>query len=195
MVWRFPTRFLTPPSCLEDNSKLFSSDHIFTRGTNFFMKWVPVANRGLRDLRDTHSPPTTVSSVLTTRPWLIRQSGLAPTERYHTSATTASRFWVETILHWTAYTWHWRIDILYEDMRICLHALAAALIPIVGEWTRQIMITPWNGNAFFIMGPWWEESSSHRRSFDVSFDVILNKLWDKQSICSWLWRHCNVFVT
>ena len=37
---------------------------------------------------------------------------LAPPEWYHTLVTTASRFWAGMILHWAAYTWHWRIDII-----------------------------------------------------------------------------------
>ena len=35
------------------------------------------------------------------------KNGLAPGERYHTLATTGSRFWARMILHWAAYTWHW----------------------------------------------------------------------------------------
>ena len=37
---------------------------------------------------------------------------LARAERYHTLATIANRFWAGTILHWAAYTWYWRTDML-----------------------------------------------------------------------------------
>ena len=70
-----------------------------------------------------HFPlPTVVSNILTTRRWSVRQNGLAPAERLHTLNTTANRFWAGTILHWTAYTWHWRMNIiLYKgDMRTFL---------------------------------------------------------------------------
>ena len=38
------------------------------------------------------------------------KNGSASAERYHTLPTTASQFWAGTILHWAAYTLHWRID-------------------------------------------------------------------------------------
>ena len=35
--------------------------------------------------------------------------------QYNTSATTRNRFWAGTVLHWSAYTWHWRKYIIsYE---------------------------------------------------------------------------------
>ena len=63
-----------------------------------------------------------------------------------------------------------------------------------------------NGNIFCVTGPLREESTGHlwipsqrpmTRSFDVFFDLCLNKLLSKQSKCRWfeipsrsLWRHC-----
>ena len=57
------------------------------------------------------------------------------------------------------------------------------------------MTTSWNGNAFHITDPLWEESIGHRyfpytcavvRSFDAFFWDSLNKLWYKHCICLWL---------
>ena len=69
------------------------------------------------------------------------------------------------------------------------------------------MMTSSNGNTFLVTGPLcWEftgpgEFPSQRpltRSFDVFFDLCLNKPLSKQSWCWWfetplrsLWRHCN----
>ena len=74
----------------------------------------------------------------------------------------------------------------------------------------RVMMTSWNGNIFRVTSPLWGESTGHRwfplqrpvtRSFDVFFDVRLNKWLSKQSICWWyetpwrsLWRHDNVQV-
>ena len=52
----------------------------------------------------------------------------------------------------------------------------------------------WHGNAFCNTGPLWGEStgpvdSPHKgpviQSFDIVFDVGLNKLWNKKSSCWW----------
>ena len=43
---------------------------------------------------------------------MAHPNGLARAERYHTLATIANRFWARTILHWAAYTWYWRTDML-----------------------------------------------------------------------------------
>ena len=73
------------------------------------------------------------------------------------------------------------------------------------------MMTSSNGNIFRVTGPLWEESTDHRwipltkpvtRSFDVFFDLRLNKRLIKQSRRRWfetpsrlLWRHRNVIST
>ena len=75
-------------------------------------------------------------------------------------------------------------------------------------WQRSIiMINSSNGNIFRITGPLWGEFTSHQwippkrsamRSFDVFFDVCLNKRLTKPSRRRWfktpsgsLWHHCN----
>ena len=64
-----------------------------------------------------------------------------------------------------------------------------------------LMMTSWNGNIFRVTSPLWGESPHYglvTRSFDVFFDVLLNKWLWKQSRCWWFetrscsfWRHCN----
>ena len=51
-----------------------------------------------------------VLSVLTTRPRPSVENGLALTMWYHTPSTTVSQCRAWTILHWAAYTFHWRIN-------------------------------------------------------------------------------------
>ena len=79
--------------------------HKYQLWANIFMRWMPVEKPDPRMLE-----PTLVAhyfgNVLITRPWHFRQNRLAPAERYHTLATTASRFWAGRILHWAVYTWH-----------------------------------------------------------------------------------------
>ena len=70
-------------------------------------------------------------------------------------------------------------------------------------------MTSSNGNIFRIISPSYEENQpitgefpsqmSVTRSFDICFDVRLNKRLSKPSICWWSetpwqssWRHCNV---
>ena len=72
---------------------------------------------------------------------------------------------------------------------------------------KKYMVTSSNGNIFRVTGPLCGEFTGHRwipsqrpvtRSFDVFFDLNLNKRLSKQS-CGWwfetpsrpLWRHCN----
>ena len=71
-------------------------------------------------------------------------------------------------------------------------------------------MTSSNGNIFHITGPLWGNPPvtggfpSQRpvtQSFDVFFELCVNKRWNKQSRCRWfetpshsLWRHCNVTV-
>ena len=64
-------------------------------------------------------------------------------------------------------------------------------------------MTSSNGNIFRVTGPLCGEFTgpgefpaqrSVTRSFDVFFDLRLNKRLRKQSWGWWLWRHCNVFV-
>ena len=71
------------------------------------------------------------------------------------------------------------------------------------------MITSSNGNIFRVIGPLCREFTGEfpsqrtvTRSFDVFFDLRLNKRLSKQSWGWWfetpsysLWRHCNVSVT
>ena len=60
-------------------------------------------------------------------------------------------------------------------------------------------MTSSNGNLFRFTGPMWGESTGHRRSFEVFFDLHLNKRLNKQlkhrryetPSCS-SWRHCNL---
>ena len=75
---------------------------------------------------------------------------------------------------------------------------------------RKLMMTSSNGNFFRVTGPLCGEFIGHRwipsqrpvtRSFDVFFDLRLNKRLNKQSRRRWfeapscsLWRHCNVRV-
>ena len=75
-----------------------------------YVLW-PGLDRGPQSLNAT-PPPTFMPIVLTTWPWTLRQNGLALALGYHTPATTTSRHWAGTILHRTAYTRHWRIDIV-----------------------------------------------------------------------------------
>ena len=50
----------------------------------------------------------------TTRPRSNCKKNGSPTAVcYHTPCTTASRFWARTNFHLAAYTWHWRIDIIF----------------------------------------------------------------------------------
>ena len=67
--------------------------------------------------------------------------------------------------------------------------------PVSGGFPSQ------RANIFRITDPLWEEFTGHRRvtrSFDVFFDLRLNKRLSKQSRRRWfqtqsrsLWRHCN----
>ena len=89
------------------------------------------------------------------------------------------------------------------------------LIPFRLTWTdysRQVvltfhMMTLSNGSMFRVTDPLWGESTGHQwipsqspvtRSFDVFFDLRLNKRLSKRSRRRWfktppgsLWRHCN----
>ena len=72
-------------------------------------------------------------------------------------------------------------------------------------WHKASMITSSNGNIFRVTGPFCREFNGKfpsqrpvRRSFDVFFDLRLNKRLSKQSRRRWLqtpsrssWRHCN----
>ena len=74
-----------------------------------FMCWIPDSNVGASILRQL-LPPTIMPSVQPIQPWPTRRNGLALAIWHHTSSTILSQLWTGTILHWTAYTWHWRID-------------------------------------------------------------------------------------
>ena len=73
------------------------------------------------------------------------------------------------------------------------------------------MKTSGHPNAFHIIGPLWGESTGHQmvfihkrplmQSFDVFFDVGMEKLLNKQSSCQWsktpmmlMWHHCYVIL-
>ena len=67
---------------------------------NCIMRCMPVLNRGPQNLRDTPCPPTVVASILTTRPWPIRQKwiGTSWPESYigynsESSITILTWFW------------------------------------------------------------------------------------------------------
>ena len=81
----------------------------------------------------------------------------------------------------------------------------------MSEYTNEgTMMTSSNGNIFRATGPLWgnspviSEFSSQRpvtRSFDIFFDLRLNKRLSKQSKRRWfetpshpLWRHCNDYI-
>ena len=78
-------------------------------------------------------------------------------------------------------------------------------------WIGIYMMTSWNGNIFRVTGPLCGEftvhrpipltKASHAWSFDVFFDLCLNKRLSKQSRGWWfetpsgsLWRHCNALA-
>ena len=74
-------------------------------------------------------------------------------------------------------------------------------------WDHVCMMSSSNGNIFRVTGPLWGKSIGHRwitltrpmrPSFDVFFDLHLNKQLSKESKRRWLetpshssWRHCN----
>ena len=71
-------------------------------------------------------------------------------------------------------------------------------ILLISHRSTLSMMTSSNGNIFRVTGPLWEESTGHR-SFDVFFDLRLNKRLSKQRRRQWfetpsrsLWRHCYV---
>ena len=113
------------------------------------------------------------------------KNGLAPAERYHILRATVSRFWAGMNLHWTACTCHWRIDV----------------------WKGNYTMASSNGDIFRVTGPLCGEFTGPgefptqrpvTRSFDVFFDLRLNKLLNKQPWGWWfetpsssLWRQCN----
>ena len=74
---------------------------------NYFTRWMPVANWGPQNLRDTPRRQLlkSASEPLVHNPSVIH--GLAPAEWYHTLVTTASPFWTGPILHWAVYTCHY----------------------------------------------------------------------------------------
>ena len=45
------------------------------------------------------------------------KNGLALAIWYHTPGTTMSRLWAVMILNCAAYTWHWRIDVIFVWMK------------------------------------------------------------------------------
>ena len=74
------------------------------------------------------------------------------------------------------------------------------------QWTKHqcsILVAHCDGK-LLVNGPWWEptsqshvDSPSQKASYDVSFDVILNTLLNKQSSCHWfemLWCACSIIV-
>ena len=56
------------------------------------------------------SPDTDVASMLTFRSKPICPNGSTLAVWYHTSVTTASRFWAGMIIQCAAYAWHCRVD-------------------------------------------------------------------------------------
>ena len=87
------------------------------------------------------------------------------------------------------------IDIKPRD--IVIHPLINGDLvksPLMKAW---IMMTSWNENIFRVTGPLCREFPGHR-SFDIFFDLRLNKQLNKQSRGWWfetlslLWRHCNM---
>ena len=91
---------------------------------NCFMCWNPVANAGL-SVKAT-PPPAIMPIVLNTRHDPYFKNGLELAVWYHIPGTTMSRLCVGTILHWAAYTWHWRIYwrvlLLLGNGRVYLYA-------------------------------------------------------------------------
>ena len=114
-----------------------------------FLHWVDTSFKPWASESQRHSlSPAAVVSVLTTRPWPVRQNRLALTERYITPATKASQFCVGMILHLVTCTWHWCIDIIRVE-EIWQH------VPYIGSRvnTKYDRISSWNGWQFRTLGP------------------------------------------
>ena len=71
------------------------------------MGLMPISNRGLQNLL---LSPIDMTSMLSSRPWPIRQErtdiSWAVSHTSHNSSA-ASQFGTGKILYWAAYTWHW----------------------------------------------------------------------------------------
>ena len=92
--------------------------------------------------------------------------------------------------------------------KMILSNLTSVMLP--PPWFDVFMMTSSNGNIVRVTGHLWGEFTVHRwiprtkqrpvtRSFDVFFDLRLNKRLSKQSWGWWfdtpsrsLWRHCNI---
>ena len=161
---------------------------------NCFMRWMPV-QCWTGDPRFLETPPSAhcSSQRLNYSPMTHpSKNGLAPTERYHTLVTTANLFYAGTILHWAAYPWHWRIDIiLYEgDMRTCLRSLAAGKIPIMSELRHEVDASVEPGTPEFRLSPVRRQAITWNRDGLLileNFSEIVIKL---QIFCEkWFWKY------
>ena len=97
----------------------------------------------------------------------------------------------------------------YSQTRIVPNTLLSCICICAAEYDlwNPIMMTSSNGDIFRVTGPFWGNSpvtgefpsqGSVTGSFDIFFDLCLNKRLSKQSSCRWfetpsrsLWRHCN----
>ena len=103
----------------------------------------------------------------------------------------------------------WWARTLWRKKAVHAKAYAHGFFSSEASWSwwiwYQLMMTSSNGNIFRVTGPLWGESIGYRwisltktsdaRSFDVLFDVHLNKQWRcRRFETPWrsLWHHCNV---
>ena len=64
-------------------------------------------------ISDTYSPFTDVSSVPTTRPWPVRPKRIGINCMVWHAGHNSESVLERKILHWAAYLWYWRIDIIF----------------------------------------------------------------------------------
>ena len=104
------------------------------------MNWCQLRTRS-SGISETPNITTAVVSVITTRPWPIHQKQICTSSMVScTAVTTANGVWARMILHRAAYSWHWRIDIIYarRSHETYLPALAAGLMSIMSELHHEL---------------------------------------------------------
>ena len=115
------------------------------------------------------------------------------------------RYWLTTFLRTVNYFMMFVLK--HENFFVLLSFLNTEMALVVETSSHGHMMTSSNGNIFRITGPLCGEFTGHRWilpqrpvtwSFDVFFDLPLNKRLSKQSRRWWfetpswsLWRHCN----
>ena len=107
----------------------------------------------------------------------------------------------------------WCSSEIFCDMRskwICFMITKTCAVLCQVDWYNSLsdIMASSNGNIFRVTGLLWGESTGHRwipsqrpvtRSFDVFFDMRMNKRFSKQSRRRWfetpsLWHQCNVII-